>query len=91
MPDAFTVAYTSGAVTLVVAELWAVARRKSGDTITEKTKGTPVTHAAMSSLLGWGLYHFTADDWLDSSVSANVVVAVASGLLGLAANRRRQR
>lgn len=88
MADPFTASYISGAATLVVAELWAVARRKSGDTITEKTKGTPVTHAAMSSLLAWGLFHFTADDWIDAPVSVNVAVAAAGGALGLFAHRR---
>ena len=87
----FTAAYVSGAVTLVVSELWAVARQERGDTITEKTKASPLTHMAMASLLTWGAFHFTADDYLDSGPPANIAIALAGGAFGLAAHRRRQR
>jgi hypothetical protein len=89
--DPFTIAYVSGAATLVAAELWAVARQKGGTTITQKTKATPVTHAAMASLLTWGAFHFTLDDYLDSGPSANLLTALVGGTLGLAAYRHRNR
>jgi hypothetical protein len=44
----------------------------------------------MASLLTWGTYHFTADDYLDSGLSVNVAVAVLGGVLGLAAFRHRR-
>lgn len=88
--DPFTAAYTTGAATLAVAELVAVARQKGGQTITEKTKGTPVTHATMSSLLTWGAFHFAVDDYLDCGLAVNVAVAIFGGALGLSAFRRRK-
>lgn len=88
--DPFSAAYTTGAATLAVAELVAVARQKGGQTITEKTKGTRVTHATMSSLLTWGAFHFAVDDYLDSGLAVNVAVAIFGGALGLSAFRRRK-
>ena len=76
-------------VALTVAELVAIAQQKGEQTITEKTKGTPVTHAAMSSLLTWGAFHFTVDDYLDSGLAVNVAVAIFGGALGLSAFHHR--
>lgn len=78
MADPFTAAYVSGAATLVAAELVAVARSTSGDTITEKVKGSRILHATMTSLLAWALVHFTLDP--EDVVSNVAVAAVGAGL-----------
>lgn len=86
MADTFTVAYISGAATLVAAELIAVARSKSGDTITEKVKANRGLHSIMVSLLTWALIHFTLDP---QDVASNVAVAASGAALGWKASRRR--
>ena len=90
MRDAFTAAYLSGAAVLITAEFVAIFRKRSGDTITEKTKSTRITHMAMSSLLGWGLWHFVGSDVTGyDSLAANIAVATAGGVAGAVAHSRR--
>ena len=84
--DPFTVAYISGAGVLISAELAAVFRKQQGDTITEKVKRSPLLHATMTSLLTWGLVHFTADP---ADVATNLGIVVAGAALGVAASRAR--
>ena len=86
MRDPFTAAYLSGAAVLISAELVAVFRKRSGDTITEKVTNSRILHSLMVSLLTWGLVHFTINP---DDVATNVAVAVGGVGLGAAAHSRR--
>jgi hypothetical protein len=87
--DPLAAAYLSGAAVLIIAEAVAVVAPRRGDTITEKTKRMPVTHAAMSSLLVWGSWHFVGEEFAPSPWPVHVAVAVGGAVAGLAAHRRR--
>lgn len=88
--EPFTAAYLSGATVLVVAELTAVFRRQSGDTITEKVKASRILHAAMSSLLVWGVWHFVGNDLTGhDGLATNIAIASAGAAAGVAAHSRR--
>lgn len=84
--DPSTAAYVSATAVLVAAELLAVTNRTRGDTITENVKARRPLHMAMTSLLTWGLVHFTVDP---EGWGPNVTVAVVGGLVALPFFRRR--
>jgi hypothetical protein len=88
--DASSAAYLSATAVLVLAELRALITKDNDDTITHKVKASTPLHAAMVSLLTWGLYHFTLEDEIGNpGAAAGVAVAVAGGLLGFWVSRRR--
>ena len=69
----------------MAAELLAVFRRQSGDTSTEKLKGSRILHATMTSLLTWALVHFTLDP---EGVASNVAVAAGGAAVAVPFWRR---
>ncbi|RMF59970.1 MAG: hypothetical protein D6746_07520 [Bacteroidetes bacterium] len=87
------VAYIAGGLTLLVAELIAVASRRRGDTITEMVKSTMVTHSVMGGFVAWLVWHFLGSDLTGVSHPVVDVTAGAAGVLAgaVAAARRRRR
>ena len=84
--------WSVGAVLVLVGELWAVATRERGDTITEHVLQNPVYLATMGALIVWAGWHFFFAQGKARVVDLAVVVAgLIVGALVWLANAKRPR